>query len=76
MDEFYYKNGFGLYSNLVSAGFGDGRTMSAVLPTSSAVQNSIRLNQPKVGSPVIFYNKRDKKYNYNELYSVKRKELS
>lgn len=76
MDEFYYKKGFGLYSNLISAGFGDGKTISAVLPTSSSVQNSIRLNQPKVDSPVIFYNKRDDKYNYNDLYSVKRKELS
>lgn len=74
MDEYYNKFGFGAYSNLVRAGFGNnsGR-ISPILPTSSAVQQPVRFNQAKVNSPVIFYNERDPEYNYENLFSKRGK---
>lgn len=75
IDEFYYNKGFGKFSNLVAAGFNNNGRMSPVFPTSSAVQKPVKFNQPKVPSPVIFYNERDPKYNYNDLYFEKEKNI-
>lgn len=73
MDEYYQKKcGLGSYSNLVAAGFGSGNVedfhYSPILPTSGKAECPIEFNAPKASSPVIFFNKRDPKNNYDTLY--------
>ena len=73
IDEFYSNKGFGMFSNLEKAGFVDGTRYSPIMPTSTSVHSPVQFNQPKVTSPIIFYNNRDPKYNYNDLYFEKEK---
>lgn len=71
IDDFYSKRELGKFSNLVEAGFVDNTGFSPIFPTSGAIQKPVRFNQPKVTSPVTFYNKRNPDYNYDKLYSLK-----
>jgi len=67
IDEFYSKSNLGNFTNLVSAGFGDGKARSVLLPTVDDKHCPVRFNQPKVHRPITFYNKRDPKINYDDL---------
>ena len=70
IDECYNEFGYGQYSNLISAGFrGDGSLRSPILPTpKSETRQVVSFNNHNIKNPVIFYNSRDPKYNYNDLY--------
>ena len=67
IDEFYNNLNFGRFSNLEAV------FNSPIVPTSSGIQKPVQFNQPLVTPPVIFYNNRDPKYNYNDLYFKKEK---
>ena len=67
IDEFYNNLNLGRFSNLEAV------FNSPIVPTSSGIQKPVQFDQPLVTPPVIFYNNRDPKYNYNDLYFKKEK---
>lgn len=67
IDEYYSGKGFDKYSNLISAGYGDGKGISPILPTSKKPVQPITFGHPKVDSPIIFHNIRPSGYTYYDL---------
>lgn len=69
IDEFYNSFGFGVYSNLISAGYGSNYEagISPILPTASKTFKPVSFNNPKVNSPIIFHNPRNTEYTYYNL---------
>lgn len=69
IDEYYDNFGYGKYSNLVSAGYGNNNGISPIIITATRVKKPISFDNPKTYSPIIFYNNRNTKYNYHDMVS-------
>ena len=68
IDEFYGNRCGSKFSNLITAGYGNGSPIiSAVIPTSSGYIDGVKFGQPKKITPVTFYTQRNPEYTYNKL---------